>query len=219
MIPVLIKTVLRSVFVGLTDAVCLRAFADRDGLAQRAGLGPVLVGALAMPSLIPIVERSHSPSANSSIGRNAYPMTLLQELQEILQARSGSGLRPRPFVAPVPTPNSPHPEKSSPPAPGSAPPRGAEKPGSSGTESNSGQPVTNSVPASQTQPAPQPGRVAFSPSASALSTYLASAAMLLLRVVFTLPVPLRSWLMSATMKGATQIQTRGASSSMIVCAS
>jgi hypothetical protein len=94
-----------------------------------------------------------------------------------------------------------------------------EKPGSSGTESNSGQPVTNSVPASQTQPAPQPGRVAFSPSASALSTYLASAAMLLLRVVFTLPVPLRSWLMSATMKGATQIQTRGASSSMIVCAS
>ena len=121
MISVVIKSVLSAVFVGLIDAVCLRPLAIRHGFPQTVVLGLVLGGALAIPLLIPIADHLHFQSANSSIMRPAYSMTLLQELQEMLQARSGSGLQPKPLEAPVQTANPPRAEKPSRPATGSAP--------------------------------------------------------------------------------------------------
>jgi hypothetical protein len=124
MISVVIKSVLSSVFVGLIDAVCLRPFAIRHGFPQTVVLGLVLGGALAIPLLTPIAGHLHFQSANSSIVRPAYSMTLLQELQEMLQARSGSGLQPKPLEAPIQTSNPPRAEKPSRPATGSAPDSG-----------------------------------------------------------------------------------------------
>jgi len=135
MIPVLIKTVLCSVFVGLSCAVC-RSLAIHSGLAQTAGLGLALAGSLATALLIPIAG---GQSANSGIVPPANAMTLLQELQAMLQARSGSSLLPRPFEAPVPTTNSPEPERSSRRVPGPASEPGAQEPGPPGTEPSSGQ--------------------------------------------------------------------------------
>ena len=187
MIPVLIKSVLRSVFVGSADHFSLRAAGIGNVFAQKVGLGLVLAGALAIPLLIPLPEPLHLQSANSGIVRPAYSMTLLQELQAMLQARGGSGLLPRPFVAPVPE-NSPQAEKSSRRAPGSAPAPAAQEPRPSGTEPapRQAESVTNSVGAGETQPVPQPDRVAFSPSAFAFLIYLAVGVLPLLRPVSTL---------------------------------
>jgi hypothetical protein len=121
MLPVLIKSVLSSVFVGLIDADCLRPFAIRHGFPQTLVLGFALGGAVAIPLLIPIADHLHFQSANSSMVRPAYSMTLLQELQEMLQARSGPGLLPKPLEAPIQATNPPRAEKPSRPATGSAP--------------------------------------------------------------------------------------------------
>jgi len=139
MTPVLIKAVLRSVIVGLTAAVCLRTFGSRNMFTQEAGLGLVLAGALAMPLLTPITQRLHFQSANSSIVHNANSMTLLQELQAMLQARSGSSLQPTHVAAPNPPTNSPQADKSSRPTAGSAPSQGPKEPGPSGSEHVPGQ--------------------------------------------------------------------------------
>ncbi|HMG86233.1 MAG TPA: hypothetical protein VK574_10830 [Terracidiphilus sp.] len=137
MIPVLTKTVLRSVLVGLAAAVCLRAFDIRNMFTQEAGLGLVLTGALAMPLLAPITQRLHFQPASSSIVSSANSMTLLQELQAMLQARSGSGLLPTRVTAPIRAPDSPQTEKCSFPAPGSAP--ASHDTGPSGSEPAQGQ--------------------------------------------------------------------------------
>lgn len=106
---------------------------------------PVLIKtALATPLQRPIAERQSRKLSNCA---PAYPMTLLQELQAILEARSGSGLLPKTFEAPVPAPNSLQPEKSSCPARGPASEPGAQEPGPSSTEPSSGQaePGTGSI--------------------------------------------------------------------------
>jgi hypothetical protein len=139
MTPVLIKAVLLSVIVGLTAAVCLRAFGSRNMFTQEAALGLVLAGALAMPLLTPITQRLHFQSANSSIVHNANSMTLLQELQAMLQVRSGSGLLPTQLAAPNPPTNSLQADESSRPTTGSAPPQAAKGPGPSGSERVPGQ--------------------------------------------------------------------------------
>ena len=79
MIPVLIETILRSAFVGLTIAS---------------------IAALASLLLASVTKRWHSQSANSSDVLPGYTMTLLQELQAMLQARSGSGIARNPAAAP-----------------------------------------------------------------------------------------------------------------------
>jgi hypothetical protein len=139
MTPVLIKAVLLSVIVGLTAAVCLRAFGSRDMFTQEAALGLVLAGALAMPLLTPITQRLHFQSANSSIVHNANSMTLLQELQAMLQVRSGSGLLPTQLAAPNPPTNSLQADESSRPTTGSAPSQAPKGPGPSGSERVPGQ--------------------------------------------------------------------------------
>ena len=81
----------------------------------------------------------------------AYSMTLLQELQAILQARSGPGLLPKPFEAPVPTPDSLQPETSSRPAQGAVSEPGTQESGPPSTEPSSGlaEPDTGSIRAGE----------------------------------------------------------------------
>ena len=135
MIPVLIDAAMRSLFVGLIVAVGLRAFRIRNVFAQKAALGLVLVGALAMPLLMPIADRLQLLPANASIVLPAHPMTLLEELQARLQAKSGSGTLPKPVAPPIPAPNSPQAEKASGPAPDSASAPRAKEPGPSSAQS------------------------------------------------------------------------------------
>lgn len=52
-------------------------------------------------------------SANAGIVLPAHPMTLLEELQAQIQAKTGSGGLPRPIAAPIPMANSPQAEWSS----------------------------------------------------------------------------------------------------------
>jgi BlaR1 peptidase M56/Putative adhesin len=179
MIPVLIDAAMRSLFVGLIVAVGLRAFRIRNVFAQKVALGLVLVGALAMPLLMPIADRLQLLPAKASIVLPAHPMTLLEELQAKLQAKSGSGALPKPVAPPIPTPNSPQQtEKAFGPVLDSASALRAKAPGLS-------------------SPSPQHSRVALSPASLALSIYLGVAVLFLLRLALGLAVTLRLWFTAA----------------------
>ena len=67
MIFTLIDAALRSLLVGLMVAFALRAFRIRNVFAQKAALGLVLVGALAMPLLMPIMDRLQVLPATAGI--------------------------------------------------------------------------------------------------------------------------------------------------------
>jgi beta-lactamase regulating signal transducer with metallopeptidase domain len=103
MISVFIEAALRSLLVALVVAVGLRILRVRNVLAQKAAWGLVLVSALAMPLLLPITAEWHLLPAEVNIVLPAHPMTLLEELQALIQARSGSGNT----VAPETAPSSP----------------------------------------------------------------------------------------------------------------
>jgi beta-lactamase regulating signal transducer with metallopeptidase domain len=199
MIPVLIDAALRSLFVGLIVACGMRAFRIRNVFAQKAALGLVLVSALAMPLVIPIAQRLQVLPAKASIVLPAHPMTLLEELQTRIQAKSGSAKIARPVASnPLTGPiaaASPQPEKSSAPAAdnGSAPP--TQEPGQSSTPAAPVQakPVIDKAQAAEKiQMAPQP-RPVLSPSAMAFSIYIAVAAVLFLRLAIGLALTLRLW--------------------------
>ena len=96
MIPVLIDAAMRSLFVSLIVAVGLRAFRVRNVVVQKAAWGLVLVGALAMPLLMPITERLQLLPAKASIVVPAQAMTLLEELQARIASRGGSGRMTKP---------------------------------------------------------------------------------------------------------------------------
>lgn len=201
MIPVLIDAALRSLFVGLVVVCGMRAFRIRNVLAQKTALGLVLVSALAMPLVIPIAQRLQVLPAKASIVLPAHPMTLLEELQTRIQAKSGSSSIPKPIATnplsgPIAAQPLPQPENSSAAAPdmGSAPP--TQAPGQSSTQSASPQtnPVADKAQAAGTQAVPQAHRVVLSPSALALSIYLAIAAALFLRLALGLALTLRLWI-------------------------
>ena len=70
-----------------------------------------------IPVLIEAAFRSlFVGSATASIALPAYPMTLLQELQARIQAKSGSGGVLGPVAAPIPRANPPQAGESSGPA-------------------------------------------------------------------------------------------------------
>ena len=197
MIPILIDAAMRSLFVGLIVAVGLRAFRIRNVFARKAALGLVLVGALAMPLLMPIADRLQLLPANASIVLPAHSMTLLEELQARLQAKSGSGILPKPVAPPIPASNSPQTEKASGPAPDSRSTPRAKAPGPSSPEAASSKKEASTGSArtvEETSPLPQHGRVAFSPASLALSIYLGVAVVLLLRLALGLAVTVRLWL-------------------------
>ena len=91
MIPIFIEAALRSLLFGLAVAVGLRIFRVRNVLAQKAAWGLVLVSALAMPLLLPVTARWNLLPARVNVVLPAHPMTLLEELQARIQAKSGSG--------------------------------------------------------------------------------------------------------------------------------
>ncbi len=197
MIPVLIDAAMRSLFVALIVALGLRAFRVRNVFAQKAALGLVLVGALAMPLLMPIADRLQLLPANASIVLPAHPMTLLEELQARLQAKSGSGTLPKPVAPPIPAPDSPQTEKASGPVPdaGSAPRANEPRPSSHQAASSKKEAGAGSArTVEEMQPLPKHSHVAFSPASLALSIYLVIAVVLLLRLALGLAVTLRLWL-------------------------
>jgi hypothetical protein len=197
MISILIEAALRALLVGLIVAVGLRVLRVRNVFAQKAALGLVLMGALAMPLLMPIAERFELLPANASIVFPSRPMTLLEELQARILAKSGTAKVSRPLAAPAPTENSPQIEAPSGGTPDISPTPGAKEPGSRNTQRTllPGDPVTGGTRAAQEkQPLPRPDRAAFSLSALAFWIYLAVAAALLLRLVVGLGMALRLWL-------------------------
>jgi len=196
MISVLIDAALRSLFVGLIVVLGLRVFRIRNVFAQKAALGLVLVGALALPMLMPIMDRLGFLPANASIVLPARPMTLLEELQAKLLAKSGSGNVVKPAAAPVPAPNPPQAEESSSPSPNNAPAPRAKDSGPSSAQPAPAQAekvIGSSRASEKVQPFSLPRRAAFSPSSLALSIYLGIAAVLMLRLVFGLAVTLSLW--------------------------
>jgi beta-lactamase regulating signal transducer with metallopeptidase domain/DUF4097 and DUF4098 domain-containing protein YvlB len=226
MIPVLIDAALRSLFVGLIVAAGLRAFRIRNVFAQKAAWGLVLVGALAMPLLAPIVQRLQVLPANEGIVLPAHPMTLLEELQARIQAKTGSGNVSKvvagavaggldtsePLAGPAAAATTPHGEKSpvaepdtdsgtrTASGPNIASARRAKDSGSSSTPAASAQakPAADKIQAGEKrQPAPQANRIRFSLSAVALSIYAGVAALLLLRLALGLAVTLRMWTTAA----------------------
>lgn len=102
MIPIFIEAALRSLLAGLAVAVGLRIFRVRNVLAQKAVWGLVLVSALAMPLLLPVTAQWHLLPARVNIVVPAHPMTLLQELQARIQAKSGSESKFVPPIVPIP---------------------------------------------------------------------------------------------------------------------
>jgi hypothetical protein len=197
MIFTLIDAALRSLLVGLMVAFALRAFRIRNVFARKAALGLVLAGALAMPLLMPIMDRLQVLPADAGIVLPAYPMTLLEELQARIQAKSGSGTLPHPLAAPIPATNLPQTGKTSGPAPDNAPAQHAKERRPS--YSQPAPPRTETVARSATarqevQPLPRRNRLAFSPSSLVLSIYFGVAAVLLLRLAVGLTVTLRLWL-------------------------
>ena len=200
MIPVLIDAAMRSLFVALIVALGLRAFRVRNVFAQKAALGLVLVGALAMPLLMPIADRLQLLPANASIVLPAHPMTLLEELQARLQAKSGSGTLPKPVAPPIPASNSPQTKKASGPGPDSMSAPRAKAPGPSSPEAASSKKEASTGSARTVEempPLPQHSRVAFSPASLALSIYLGVAVVFLLRLALALAVTLRLWFTAA----------------------
>ncbi len=199
MIHVLIDAAMRSLFVGLIVAVGLRAFRVRNVFAQKAALGLVLVGALAMPLLMPIADRLQLLPAKASIVLPAHPMTLLEELRARLQAKSGSGTPPRPNANPNPAPDSPQTKAASGTAPDSASAPRAKEPGQSSQGSSLNQQAGNgsAQSAKEMPPSPQQSRAALSLTSLALSIYLGVAVVFLLRLAVGLAVTLRLWLTAA----------------------
>ena len=199
MIHVLIDAAMRSLFVGLIVAVGLRAFRVRNVFAQKAALGLVLVGALAMPLLMPIANRLQLLPAITSIVLPAHPMTLLEELRARLQAKSGSGVLPKPVAPPTPAPDSSRAEVASWSAPDSASAPRAKEPeqSSQGASLNQEAGKGSTQSAKQMPPSPQHSRAALSPTSLALSIYLGVAVVFLLRLAVGLAVTLRLWLTAA----------------------
>jgi hypothetical protein len=200
-ISILIEAALRSLLVGLIVAVGLRALRVRNVFAQKGALGLVLVGALAMPLLMAVAQRFELLPAEASIVLPSRPLTLLEELQARILAKSGSrgssGNGSNPIAAPTPTSNPPRTADSSGAALDTAPAPDANESGPRNIQRTllPAEPVTDSARAGEeTQPAPRPHHAAFSPSDVALSIYLAIATALLLRLVLGLTMALRLWL-------------------------
>jgi BlaR1 peptidase M56/Putative adhesin len=199
MIPVLIEAALRSLLVGVVVAVGLRVFRIHNVVAQKTAWALVLTAALAMPLLLPTIGRWQILPASASIALPAHPMTLLEELQAWIQAKSPSGHKPQPDAWAVPQGKSIQDEKPEGSAPETArtvpinefPPASAHR---QQAAASSEAMVYSAGRREETHGSSQPNHVAISPSAVAWSVYLAAAAVLFLRLVFGLAATLRLWL-------------------------
>ncbi len=180
MIPVLIEAALRSLLAGVVVAVGLRLFRIHNVVAQKAAWGLVLAAALAMPWLLPAVGQWQLLPESASIVLPAHPMTLLEELQARILAKSPSSPIPQPNALAFPQGKSIQHEEPD----GSAPENARTRPGKQiQPDSAHGQqaasptePIADS--AGQREDAamsPQRSRVSVSPSVVAWLLYLVVA--------------------------------------------
>lgn len=200
MISVLVDAALRSLIVGLIVALGMRAFGIRNVVVRKTAMGLVLLGALAMPLLMPVAIRFHVIPVNASAVLPAHPMTLLQELQARLQAKSGSPNVPKLVADPLPTPNPPQAAKSS----GASSHLTASRDDVSAVSNSRPVPkqklqgAASAVPVRHRQPvsephSSEPSSGGYSRWSPAVSIYLAVAAVLLLRLLLGLVITLRLW--------------------------
>jgi beta-lactamase regulating signal transducer with metallopeptidase domain len=211
MISLFIEATLRSLLVALAVAVGLRMLRVRNVPAQKAAWGLVLVSALAMPLLLPITAKWHLLPAEVNIVLPAHPMTLLEELQAHIQAKSGSGNTPAPRTA-LTSPSNPQRIQESPTSEQAAGPRAEDTP--SRTAHRTAKPeqdapfTPDSSASSFAQPSaynaspapmhemqsPAPVRHnTVSPLFLALTLYCAIAALLFARLALGLFATIRLW--------------------------
>lgn len=222
MIPVFIEAALRSLVVGLAVAVGLRLFRVSNVPAQKAAWSFVLISALAMPLLLPITAQWDFLPARLNVVLPAHPMTLLEELQARILAKSGSGSQFAPLTAPTAQSDppsiheSPTPDQSSPVRSGDTPPRTARTHHSAKQENDGASIPASSISSSAQSIAysanPRPGtrlpaplrRLSVSFSTLALALYGGIAAIFLIRLVLALFTTIRLW-MTATPIQAHQL--------------
>ena len=121
MMNVFVEAALRSLLVGLAVAAGLRIFRVRNVLALKAAWGLVLVSALAMPLLLPITAQWHLVPTGVNVVLPAHPMTLLEELQARIQAKTGSPIKLAPETTPIHHGNPPEIQESQTPEQASGP--------------------------------------------------------------------------------------------------
>ena len=211
MIPIFIEAALRSLLAGLAVAVGLRIFRVRNVMAQKAAWGLVLVSALAMPLLLPVTAQWHLLPAGVNVILPAHPMTLLEELQARIQAKSGSENK---FVSPIePIPHndpagiheSPAAEQAGAPRAGEPSSRTARTHRAAGPEhgtafipdrsaTSSAQSIAYNTDRMQETQAPASIRhVTVFPIVLAFTLYCGIAALFLVRLVLGLFTTIRLW--------------------------
>ncbi len=211
MTPIFIEAALRSLLVGLAVAVGLRIFRVRNVLAQKAAWGLVLVSALAMPVLLPITAQWHLLPAGVNVVLPAHPMTLLEELQARIVAKSGSDIKLGPVAVRIPqsvapeSQESPVTEQPTASTGDKAPSRTertrhAAKPERDaafvpdGSTSSSAKSIAYSASPMLRAQSPAPVRhIAFTPKIVALTLYCGIAALLLIRLALGLCTAIRLW--------------------------
>jgi beta-lactamase regulating signal transducer with metallopeptidase domain len=211
MIPIFIEAALRSLLVGLAVAVGLRIFRVRNVLAQKVAWGLVLVSALAMPLLLPVTVQWNLLPARVNVVLPAHPMTLLEELQARMQAKSGSENNFAPLPAPIPQSDSPRIQESPTPQQAAAPPANETRSRTARTNraawpeqdaafipdrsaSSSAQSIAYSASRMQETQSPAYTRhITVSPIIVALTLYCGIAALFILRLALGLFTTIRLW--------------------------
>jgi beta-lactamase regulating signal transducer with metallopeptidase domain len=211
MIPVFIEAAARSLVLGLAVAVVLRIFRVRNVLAQKAAWKLVLVSALAMPLLLPITAQWYLLPRGVNVTLPAGPMTLLEELQTRILAKSRSGSKLAPLTAPSPQSDLARSQESlvlhqaaayrtdeTPSRPALM--LGADEPAQEATftpntsASPSMQLIVNSVSyVEETQSRAPIKQIIVSPVTLALTLYCAIAALFLARLALGLFTAIRLW--------------------------
>jgi beta-lactamase regulating signal transducer with metallopeptidase domain len=211
MIPIFIEAALRSLLVGLAVAVGLRMFRVRNVLAQKAAWGLVLVSALAMPLLLPVTAQWNLLPARVNVVLPAHPMTLLEELQARIQAKSGSESNFAPLPAPIPQNDSPRIQESPTPQQAAAPPANERRSRTARTNqaarpepdaafipersaSSSAQSIAYSAGRmKETQSPAYIRHITLSPIIVALTLYCGIAALFIVRLALGLFTTMRLW--------------------------
>jgi beta-lactamase regulating signal transducer with metallopeptidase domain len=218
MIPVFIEATLRSLLVGMAVAAGLRIFRVRNVLVQKSVWGLVLVSALAMPLLLPLAAKWQVMPRGVSVAVPAHPMTLLQELQERILAKSGTASKVAPPRAAVPQSGPPEIREPGTPEQATAP-RAAESPSGSEGMSVSAHPEAvfhgESSPyrtgaVQQERSSLQARTITASPMVLVLALYCAISGLLLSRLAVGVFTTIRLW-GTATPVPASQLPRSAAS--------
>jgi len=204
----LLESALRSLMLASVVWAGLQIFRVRNVVAQKTAWGLVLATALVMPWLAPVAARWQLLPPGATLVLPAHPMTLLEELQARLQAKSAANPRPASITAPVPQIRSTHIQVPAAPEPDTPAAKNPTRPSAAGRSDErsfhrapiDSTPVlftsvenTTPQPVSPQQVAPQPTPVlpAISLAVIALFLYLAVAAVLLARIGLGLLAALR----------------------------